>query len=223
MHMLSVMTAASVPPATLVVACLVAASWSLARPGPASGQAADTVNYTVTVDCAHGAIRREGTAASYEIVGLSETGEEVPFTADSVDMNRLTETDCRRGVAPFTTREPLPDSVRIRRFRIALLGSRRVSDALYLDSLQMSFGGPTASDSIAWDADGGSGWCLSQDPADGGGSWRHYLFDAVCSPCLEFSVVPKVEGDSIVDGDWRNTAAPGYAECSSEAVEGDGP
>lgn len=203
---------------TLVIVCLCL----VPSPRLAFGQAPDTINYTVTIDCAHGAIRREGTAAAYTITGLSVNGEEVPFTADSLDMNRLTESDCRRGVVPFTTREPLPDTVRIRRFQIALAGSRRVSDALYLDSLQVSLGGPAVADSIAWDVDGGRGWCLSSDPADGSGGWRHYLFDASCSPCLEFSLVPSVEGDSIVDGDWRNTAVPAYAECLPEEVDGEG-
>jgi len=184
-----------------------------AHPVPAVGRAQDALTYTVVIDCSHGAIRREGTRARYTIIGVSEDGEEVPFTVDSTDMRRLTETDCRRGVAPFTPLEPLPDTVRIRRFQIALVGGRASSDALYLDSLQLTLAGPAVADSIAWDVDGGSGWCLSEDPGDGRGDWRHYLYDDRCSPCLEFSLVPLVEGDSIVDGDWRGTATPGYAEC----------
>ena len=191
----------------LAVPCL------LARPDAAGAQQSDTLNYSIAIDCEHGAIRSEGTQSAYEIVGVSAGGEEFSFTPDSTDMRRLTVSDCRRGVAPFTTREALPDSVRIRRFRIGLIGGRARQDALFLDSLQLTLGGPSVADSLAWDVDGGKGWCISHDPGDADGRWRHWTYDGRCYPCLEFSVLPRVDGDSIIDGNWRETAAPGYGEC----------
>lgn len=198
----------------------VAVGLFIGLPDVASAQTSDTVSYTVTIDCDHGAIRREGTQATYEIVGLSEGGEEYSFTPDSADMRRLTGRDCRRGVRPFTTAEPLPDSVHIRRFRIEFVeGGSHVNDALYLDSLQLTLGSPALADSLAWDVDGWDGWCVSGDPQDAVGSWREYLFEPRCYPCLEFSLLPAVEGEPIVDGAWRETAVPGYSECLRSAVD----
>ena len=116
-------------------------------------------------------------------------------------------------MAPFTTHEPLPDTVRIRRFRIGLVVGRATSDALFLDSLQLTLRGPAVADSIAWDVDGGSGWCLSEDPNDASGDWRHWVYDGRCYPCLQFSVLPRFEGDSVIEGEWGETAAPAYGEC----------
>jgi hypothetical protein len=185
----------------------------------ASAQQPDTVSYSIAIDCAHGAIRREGTATMYQIVGVSDNGEEYSFTPDSTDMRRLTGNDCRYGVAPFTTSEALSDSVRIRRFRIGLIGGQYREDALFLDSLQLTMRGPLIADSLAWDVDGGSGWCISHDPDDARGEWRHWVYDGQCYPCLEFSLLPRVEGDSIIDGEWKETAAPGYGECPAEEEE----
>jgi hypothetical protein len=192
---------------------------ALAHPRFALAQEPDTVNYSVAIDCAHGAIYREGTQATYEIVGESASGEEFSFTPDSADMRRLTGDDCRRGVVPFTTLEVLPDSVHIRRFRIGLVGGRATSDALYLDSLQLTLRSPAVADSLAWDVDGGKGWCISRDPGDASGDWRHWVYDEQCYPCLVFSVLPRVEGDSVIDGEWKETAAPGYEECPAPEEE----
>ena len=200
-------------------ALLIVGPFLLVGPGAALAQQPDTVSYSIAIDCAHGAIRREGTATSYEIVGVSESGEEFSFTPDSTDMRRLTGDDCRHGVAPFTTFEALPDSVRIRRFRIGLIGGQVRQDALFLDSLQLTMRGPLVADSLAWDVDGGKGWCISHDPDDASGDWRHWVYDGQCYPCLEFSVLPRIEGDSIVDGAWKETAAPGYGECPAEEDE----
>jgi len=207
------------PPVKFVTVLLAAVPCLLARPHGAAAQQPDTVSYSIAIDCAHGAIRREGTQATYEIVGVSETGEEFSFMPDSTDMRRLTERDCRDGVIPFTTREVLPDTVHIWRFRIGLIGRRATSDALYLDSLQLTLRSATIADSLAWDVDGGSGWCLSEDPDDASGDWRHWVYDGRCYPCLQFSVLPSVEGDSIIDGAWNETAAPGYGECPAEEEE----
>lgn len=200
-------------------ALLIVGPFLLVRPGTAPAQQPDTVSYTIAIDCAHGAIRSEGTATPYEIVGVSESGEEYSFTPDFTDMRRLTGDDCRYGIRPFTTLEALPDSVRIRRFRIGLIGGQVRRDALFLDSLQLTMRGPLIADSLAWDVDGGSGWCISHDPDDGRGDWRHWVYDGQCYPCLEFSVLPRVEGDSIVDGDWKDTAVPGYGECPAADEE----
>jgi len=200
-------------------AFLIVGAFLLVRPGTAPAQQPDTVSYSIAIDCSHGAIRREGTATRYEIIGVSESGEEYSFTPDSTDMRRLTGNDCRYGVAPFTTSEVLPDSVRIRRFRIGLIGGQVRRDALFLDSLQLTMRSPVVTDSLAWDVDGGAGWCISHDPGDASGDWRHWVYDGQCYPCLEFSVLPRVEGDSIVDGEWKETAAPGYGECPAEEGE----
>ena len=205
--------------AAKLAAKLLAASCVLVRPAAVIAQQPDTVSYSIAIDCEHGAMYREGTQAMYEIVGVSESGEEFSFTPDSTDMRRLTGSSCRRGIVPFTTGEALPDSVRIRRFRIGLVGGRARSDALYLDSLQLTLRSPAVADSLAWDADGGKGWCLSDDPNDGSGGWRPWVYDERCYPCLEFSLLPAAEGDSIVDGDWKETAAPGYGECSASEDE----
>jgi len=169
--------------------------------------------YSVLIDCSGVDLRQAGTRADYTIVGISERGEEVSFTPDAADTRRLTPEDCRRGVPPFSPSAALPDSSRIRRFQVALVPGRRSDDALFLDSLQLTLTGPQVADSMAWDVDGGDGWCLSEDPGDARGVWRGRIYDGRCYPCLEFSLLPQVEGDSIVDGDWRHTAAPGYAEC----------
>ena len=198
---------------------------ALGQPGAAPAQVADTVSYVVAIDCHHGAILHEGTRAEYTLVGVSETGIEYSFTPDSADMRRLTVGDCRRGIRPFTTAEPLPASVRIRRIRIEFVGGRDANDALYLDSLQLTLGSATVRDSIAWDVDGWDGWCVSAETDDADGSWREYLYEPRCYPCLEFSVLPAVEGEPIVDGRWRETAVPGYSEClplDPEAGEGPG-
>jgi len=134
-------------------------------------------------------------------------------------MRRLTTDDCRRGVAPFTTLEPLPDTVRIRGFRLSLVGGGVRRDALFLDSLQLNLASPAVADSLAWDVDGGKGWCISHDPGDAGGDWRQWVYDERCYPCLEFSLLPRVEGDSIVDGEWTRSAAPGYGECPASEDE----
>lgn len=196
-----------------VVTLLLAVPCLVVHPRPARAQQPDTVSYSIVIDCEHGAIRSEGTQAPYEIIGVSESGEEYSFTPDSTDMQRLTGDDCRHGVRPFTTFEALPDSVRIRRFRIGLIGGQVRRDALFLDSLQFTMMGPAVADSLAWDVDGGKGWCISHDTGDASGDWRHWVYDEQCYPCLEFSVLPMVEGDSIVDGDWKETAAPGYGAC----------
>ena len=195
------------PTPLLAVPCL------LAWPDAAGAQQSDTLNYFIAIDCEHGAIRGEGTQTAYEIAGVSASGEVFSFTPDSTDMRRLTGGECRHGVAPFTTVEALPDSVRIRRFRIGLIGGGVRQDALFLDSLQLTLGGPSVADSLAWDVDGGKGWCISHDPGDADGDWRDWVYDGRCYPCLEFSVLPRVEGDSIIDGHWKETAAPGYGEC----------
>lgn len=205
--------AAKIPAVLLALGCL------LVHPGAAAPQQPDALTYSIAIDCAHGAIHREGTQARYAIVGVSESGEEFSFTPDSTDTRRLTGDDCRHGVVPFTTLEPLPDTVSIHRFRIELVGRRATSDALYLDSLQLTLASPVVADSLAWDVDGGKGWCLSQDPGDASGDWRHWVYDEQCYPCLEFSLLPRVEGDSIIDGQWKETAAAGFGECPAADEE----
>lgn len=169
--------------------------------------------YSVLIDCSGVDIRHSGTRADYTIVGLSVHGEEISFAPEAADARRLTREDCRRGVPPFSPSEALADTSRIRRFQIALVPGRRTDDALFLDSLQLTLTGPQVADSMAWDVDGGDGWCLSEDPGDARGAWQGRVYDGRCYACLEFSLLPQAEGDSIVDGDWRHTAAPGYTEC----------
>ena len=109
----------------------------------------------------------------------------------------------------------LPDSVTIRGFRIELLG-QYMEDALFLDSLEFAMIGPDIEDAMGWDEDGREGWCLSAAPNDRRGDWRGRIYEDVCFPCLEFSVVPLREDNPIVDGDWRHTAFPGYSECPAQ-------
>jgi hypothetical protein len=183
---------------------------TMALPAAAVGQVADTVHYFIDVDCSARGITNDGTQSLYNIIGLSEEGEEISFTENDLDKQRLTNADCQEGVPSFYV--SLPDSVRIRAFRIELLG-QHMDDALFLDSLEFAMIGPDVEDAMGWDEDGREGWCLSATPHDRRGDWRGRIYEDVCFPCLEFTVAPLREDDPIVDGDWRRTAFPGYAEC----------
>lgn len=202
--------------------CLaIVVSGLLARPICALAQELPDVTYTLQIDCAQRGILNEGTRAPYSIVGVSDDGEVHSFTPEEVDRHRLTERDCLDGVAPFTLTGPFHGPRRITRFVIefeALVG-RRAHDALLLDSLQFTLTTPDFEDSMGWDEDGGDAWCLSAGPDDGPRDWRGKLFDGVCFPCIEFRLIPTADDSPIIDGDWRGTALPGYAECA--AFEGE--
>jgi len=191
-------------------ACSLAAAILMAHPASAVSQVQDTVHYFVDIDCSARGITNDGTRSFYTIVGLSEEGEEISFTEDDADKQRLTNTDCLDGVPSFTL--SLPDSVTIRGFRIELLG-QYMDDALFLDSLGFAMVGPDIEDAMGWDEDGREGWCLSAAPDDRRGDWRGRIYEDVCFPCLEFILIPAREDDPIVDGNWRRTAFPGYSEC----------
>ena len=189
-----------------------------ALPASAVGQVQDTVHYFVDIDCSARGITNDGTRSLYSIVGISDDGEQVSFTEDDLDKQRLTNTDCQNGVPSFFV--SLPDTVRIRTFRIELLG-QHMEDALFLDSLEFAMLGPDVEDAMGWGEDGKEGWCLSAAPNDRSGDWRGRVYEDVCFPCLEFTIAPLREDDPIVDGDWRRTAFPGYSECP--AIEEDAP
>jgi hypothetical protein len=189
---------------------LAAVCATVAMPSSAAGQVPDTVHYFVDIDCSARGITNDGTQSLYNIIGLSDDGEEISFTENDLDKQRLTNSDCLDGVPSFFL--SLPDSVRIRTFRIELLG-QHMDDALFLDSLEFAMLGPDVEDAMGWDVDGKEGWCLSAAPNDRSGDWRGRIYEDICFPCLEFSIVPLREDEPIVDGDWRRTAFPGYAEC----------
>lgn len=180
----------------------------------------DSVTYTLDLDCSARGILSEGTKSPYSIVGISENGWISPFTRDEADMARLTEADCREGVAPFTLAGSFEGERRLLAVQIELLPGQHVNDALYLDWVQLAVDGPELEDFMVWDTDGGRGWCLSGDPGDRGGDWRGRVHDGRCYPCLQFSLVPLGSGDeSIVDGAWQRTARPGYSECYAAEPE----
>lgn len=177
-------------------------------------QPRDSVVYTLDLDCSARGILNEGTNSLYSIVGIAESGSIFPFTREDADMARLTEADCSAGVAPFTVTGTFEGPERLLAIQIELLPGDAADDALYLDWVQLALDGPDLEDFIVWDVDGGLGWCLSADPADRRGDWRGRVHDRRCYPCLQFSLLPVGAGDeSIVEGDWRRTARPVYAEC----------
>ncbi len=184
----------------------------LTHPQAASGQGLDEFTYWLEIDCARRGILSEGTRSLYSIVGISEDGEEYSFISDEVDDRRLTEQDCRSGVAPFAV--SLPESVKMRHIRIELLEGPYMDDALFLDFLRFTITGADLEDSIEWDVDGGAGWCLSSNADDSQRRWRDNVYDDQCYPCLEFSLIPSTPDEQpIIDGDWTGTALPAYSEC----------
>lgn len=196
-----------------------ATAFLLTHPQAAPGQDLAEFTYWLDIDCGRRGILNEGTRSLYSIVGILDDGEEYSFTPDDPDDRRLTEEDCRNGVAPFTV--SLPEPVNMRHIRIELLEGQYMDDALFLDFLRFTVRGPDLEDSIEWDVDGGAGWCLSADADDSQRQWRENVYDDQCYPCLEFSLIPSTtDGQPIIDGDWVETALPAYSECPSADSSG---
>jgi hypothetical protein len=186
-------------------------------PSPVHGQDLEDpgdIVYVLEIDCAHRGSLNEGTRAVYSIVGISDDGEEHSFTPEDADTNRLTEADCLGGVAPFELSGPFRGEKRIGVILIELLNGQYATDALVLDSLQLTLVGLDIEDSMGWDENEGKGWCLSFDSNDSRRDWGRMVYDDECFPCLEFSLVaPSEDGPPVIDGDWKNTALPAYGEC----------
>jgi hypothetical protein len=189
-----------------------AGSILLTLPQVAIGQDADEFTYWLEIDCFRSGFSNEGTRSDYMITGTSDDGVDYAFNYEEPDAQRLTDRNCVSGVAPFTV--SFPERVSLRHIRIELLEGQFMDDALFLDFLHLAVVGPDLEDSIEWGANGADGWCLSADPDDSGGRWRGLVYDDVCYPCLEFSLVPITSDEQpIIDGDWSGTAVAVYSEC----------